>query len=304
MNFKKIAQLTGHNAAIFSVVGGPDEGHIFSGAGDGWVAQWDLDNPDLGKLAAKVDAQIISLCFLKNENRLVVGNMNGGVHWVDLANPENTKNIAHHQKGVYDIQTFGGAVFTAGGEGKITRWSVEESRSLESYHLANQSLRCLDVCEKRNEIVAGGSDNAIYFLDAETLELRQVLRNAHQNSVFSVRYSPDALYLLSGGRDAHLNVWDLDQNFKKIYSQPAHWFTINSIVFHPEGHLFATGSRDKTIKVWDAENFELQKVLEGARDGGHFNSVNKLFWSKHRNLLISASDDRSMILWGMMNDER
>lgn len=297
MNFTKTAQLTGHKAAIFAVIEGYDTRHILSGAGDGWVAQWDLDNPETGKLIARVDTQIFSLCLLKKENLLVVGNLNGGVHWVDLTDAANTRNIAHHRKGVFDIQAYSGAVFTVGGEGKITRWSASECRAMESYHVANQALRCMDICEQRNEIAAGGSDNSIYILDADTLELKKILRNAHQNSVFTVRYSPDARYLLSGGRDAHLNVWDLDQDFKKIYSQPAHWFTINSIVFHPDGRLFATGSRDKTIKIWDAENFELQKVLEGARDGGHFHSVNRLFWSKHRNVLVSAGDDRSMILW-------
>lgn len=297
MNFKKITQLTGHNAAIFAIAEGQDDRHVLSGAGDGWVAQWNLDAAGTGQLLARVDTQIFSLCLLKNENLLVVGNMNGGVHWVDLANAENTKNIAHHRKGVFETRAYDKAVFTAGGDGKITRWSIEERRSLESLQLSGQPLRCLDFSVKRNEIAVGSSDNSIFFLDGKTLEIRQVLRNAHQNSVFSVRYSPDASYLLSGGRDAHLNSWELDANFKKIYSQPAHWFTINSIVFHPEGHLFATGSRDKSIKIWDAENFKLKKVLEGARDGGHFHSVNRLFWSKHRDLLLSASDDRTIIIW-------
>ncbi len=297
MQFRKIAQLTGHNAAIFSIVEGMDEHQILSGAGDGWVALWNLDDPETGRLAANVGTQIFSLCFLKKENRLVVGNMNGGVHWVDLERPEATKNIAHHQKGTYDVRYIGDSVFTVGGDGKITRWSVEESRSMETFHLSNQALRSLDFCEKRKEIAVGSSDGAIYFLNADTLDLRFVLRNAHQNSVFCVQYSPIGSYLLSGGRDAHLNAWDLDNHYMKISSQPAHWFTINAIAFHPEGHLFATGSRDKTIKIWDARNLELVKVLEGPRDGGHFNSVNKVFWSKHQNTLISASDDRTLILW-------
>ncbi|MBI5915236.1 MAG: WD40 repeat domain-containing protein [Bacteroidetes bacterium] len=297
MNIKKTAQLTGHNAAIFALAEGPDERQFFSGAGDGWVVQWDLDNPDLGKLVAKVEQQVFSLCFLKKQNALVAGDMNGGIHWIDVANPENTKNIAHHQRGVFDILAIGEHVFTVGGEGKITRWSADEGRALESYHLANQALRCIDFCEIRNEIAVGGSDNAICFLDAGTLELRHTLRQAHANSVFTVRYTPNGRHLLSGGRDAHLNVWDLDYDHHKFHTQPAHWYTINHLVFHPDGHLFATASRDKTLKIWDAANFELLKVLEGGRDGGHLNSVNRLLWSSHENLLVSASDDRTLVVW-------
>ena len=77
LNVKKIAQLTGHNAAIFSIIPGKDDQHFFSGAGDGWVVEWDQENPDLGKLAAKVDTQIFSMHYLKAQNVVVVGNMNG-----------------------------------------------------------------------------------------------------------------------------------------------------------------------------------------------------------------------------------
>lgn len=295
MQVTKAAQLTGHNAAIFALIEGHDQRHVITGAGDGWVVQWDLDAPELGKLMAKVEVQVFSLCFLKKEQKIVAGNMDGGVHWIDLDDPTATKNIAHHQRGVYDIRAVGDHVFTAGGDGKLSRWSIAEMRPTESYQLANQALRCIDYCEMRQELAVGGSDGAIYILDATTLELRHTIRPAHGSSVFSLRYSPDGNKLLSGGRDAHLNVWDLTDHFKQISSQPAHWFTINSIAFSPDGRHFATGSRDKTLKIWEAENFELVKVLEGGRDGGHFNSVNKVLWLPTG--LVSCSDDRTAILW-------
>jgi WD40 repeat protein len=143
----------------------------------------------------------------------------------------------------------------------------------------------------------GASDHSIYFLDVETLELKNRIEKAHDNSVFSLQYSPDEKHLISGGRDAMMNVWNLENDFAKISSQPAHFFTINSMAFHPDGHVFATGSRDKTIKIWDAENYQLIKVLELNRDGGHLNSVNCLLWHPHQNTLISCSDDRTIILW-------
>ncbi|MCF8243683.1 MAG: hypothetical protein K9J37_04715 [Saprospiraceae bacterium] len=299
MQVTKVTQLTGHNAAIFALAEGQNERHIITGAGDGWVVEWDLDAPELGKLLAKVDRQVFSLCFLKNEQKIVAGNMDGGVHWVDLLDQNTTKNIAHHQRGVFDIQVVNGQVFTLGGDGKLSRWAIAEMRSTDSYHLANQALRCMDFCEKRQELAVGGSDGAIYLLDAATLELRHKIAAAHNNSVFSIRYSPDASYLLSGGRDALLNGWNLGKNIALISSQSAHLFTINSIAFSPDEQYFATGSRDKTVKIWNASNFELEKVLEGGRDGGHFNSVNKVFWSKHKNQLISCSDDRTCILWNV-----
>ncbi len=299
---RKIAHLTGHKAAVFSLGPGPEARHFLSGAGDGWVVRWDLDDPETGRLIAKVETQIFSLLYLDGYERVVVGNMNGGVHWVDLSNPDNTKNIAHHRKGVFDILRIREYIYTAGGEGTLTKWSISEIRSLESYQLTNQPLRSLDFCPERNEIAVGASDNAIYLLDASTLQIRRTIRDAHDNSVFTARYTPDGRYLLSGGRDAHLRVWDLDHEARPLAAQPAHWFTINAIAIHPGGRWFATASRDKTIKIWDADTFELRKVLDTARDGGHINSVNRLYWSPYRNYLISGSDDRSMIVWQVGQD--
>lgn len=297
---KKKAQLSGHNAAIFAIGPGPgSDRHFLSGAGDGWVVLWDLEIPETGRLVAKVDTQIFSMCLLEDQRRIVIGNMKGGVHWIDLENPDATRNIAHHRKGVFDVLRVGDHLFTAGGEGLLTRWSIAGSRALESFHLTNQSLRCLDYCPNRNELAAGASDNNIYLLDADTLALRQIIRQAHQNSVFTVRYTPDGNRLLSGGRDAHLRVWDAENNFSPLAAQPAHWFTINDIAFHPTGQWFATASRDKTIKIWHTNSLQLLKVLNTARDGGHLNSVNKLFWSPYHYSLISGSDDRSLIVWEM-----
>lgn len=297
MKVTKLAQLTGHNAAIFALVQGAGEQRVFTGAGDGWIVEWDLAAPDMGKLVAKVEAQVFSLCYLKDAQKIVAGNMNGGVHWIDLHDPSATRNIARHQRGVFDIREVEGQVFTVGGDGSISRWDIAEMRATETYQLANQALRCVAFQAGRKEIAIGGSDGHIYFLDAQTLEIRQVLAAAHASSVFSVHYSPDGNWLFSGGRDAMLQVWDLVENGKKISAQPAHLFTINSICFSPNGRFFATGSRDKTVKIWDAQTLELLKVLEGGRDGGHFNSVNKVFWSKYQDLLVSCGDDRTAILW-------
>lgn len=307
VQIQKIAQLTGHNASIFALAEDKDAQHFLSAAGDGWIVRWDLENPELGKLIAKVETQIFALHYLVGHHNLVVGNMNGGVHWIDLDNPEATKNMTHHQKGVFDILKVGEHVFTLGGEGKITKWSAADGRSLESLHLSNQSLRSAAFLVRRsnneggilpnNDIAIGASDNNIYLLNKDTLKVNKTITNAHENSIFCVKFSPDGRYLLSGGRDAHLKIWDVKNDYQLLSSQPAHWFTINDIVFSPDGQLFATASRDKTIKIWDAQTFELLKVIDTIRNGGHINSVNCLLWSTYHNRLISCSDDRSIIIW-------
>ena len=296
LKLEKVHQLTGHNASIFCVDESVEDTHFLSGAGDGWLVEWDFREPELGRLLAKVETQIFALKHLKGSSNVVVGNMNGGVHWVDLSQPDETKNIAHHQKGVFSILHYDDWVLTAGGGGMISRWDIDQKRVIDSLHLTNQSLRCLDYSPARNEIAVGASDHDIYLLDAQDFTIRKQLKKAHDNSVFTIKYSPDQKRLFSGGRDAMLKVWDL-HTFECLSTQPAHWFTINDMAFSPNGQWLATASRDKTIKIWDAHSLKLLKVLDTARDGCHVNSVNSLFWSSFDNTLVSCSDDRSIILW-------
>ena len=145
-------------------------------------------------------------------------------------------------------------------------------------------------------IAVGYSD---HFIRIYSLEKRLMAAwKAHENSVFSLVYSPDGKELLSGSRDARLKVWSLpDYSLKQ--EVVAHLFAINHIAFNPSGDLYATGSMDKSVKLWDAKNHRLLKVIDKSRHAGHGTSVNKLLWTSYKDWLVSASDDRSVSIWNL-----
>lgn len=310
MEILKIAHLKGHQGSVFKLTQAKEGKSILSGAGDGWIVEWDIDNPDTGKLLAKVDSNIYSLLFLPNIRIVIVGNMNGGIHFVDIEQPQNNRNIAHHQKGVFDIEYFNNQIYTLGGDGIVTRWCLSPFQSIESLQISTKSLRCMDYSELRNEIAVGASDGNIYFLDTQ-LNIKNIIKQAHKNSIFSIKYSAASRHLLSGGRDAVLKIWNFNekstassQNSVLLNEIEAHNFTINDIKFNPQyPSVFATASRDKTIKIWHLNpqlgDTKLLKVINTVKNGGHINSVNSIVWISE-NILASASDDRSIILWKLI----
>ena len=293
----QIARLSGHNASIYALNMGLKPQSFLSAAGDGWIVEWGLVEPENGKLIAKVDTKVFSFLPLPEQQQLVVGNMEGGVHWVDLKKPEATRNIAHHKNGVFQILQIENQVLTFGGDGLLSFWDLPEGKLNGSIQISRQALRCASYFPEKNELAIGSSDHSIVVLDTESWTLKHRLQNAHDNSVFSISYTPDGDFLLSGGRDAMLKVWDAKAPAKPLFKQPAHWYTINKIIFHPSGRFFATASRDKTLKIWATQDFKLLKVLETVRDRGHLNSVNTLLWTPDGDTLISSGDDRSILLW-------
>lgn len=297
VNVNKIATLTAHSGAIYALLPHAAQKNIFySAGGDGRLIQWNLNDINTAVLLSKVPTNIFSMNSLANENQILLGQMQGGIHVLDIAQKKEIKHLAFHKNGVFDIQIIenGAAVLVAGGDGLISLWSSDNFLLLKNKMISEKSIRCLAVDAENLKIYAGCSDNFIYVLHYKTLEVLNKWQ-AHSNSVFSLCLSPNKKYLLSGSRDAHLSVWNIeDEKYSLAISQPAHLFTINDIVFNPEGNLFATAGRDKHLKIWDAENFSLLKVIDKEKYDGHVNSVNKLLWNDY---LISCSDDRSIMVW-------
>ncbi|MBK5286066.1 MAG: WD40 repeat domain-containing protein, partial [Bacteroidia bacterium] len=139
-------------------------------------------------------------------------------------------------------------------------------------------------------------DGTIALYDSKSLKEFQRI-NAHALSANCVMFHPDGKQLLSGGRDAYLRVWDVSENFQMTNEIPAHNYAIYKIAFNSNGNIFATASRDKTIKLWNTNDASIIIRLDKDNFNGHLNSVNNVMWMPENNYLISASDDRSIIVW-------
>ncbi|MNE08756.1 WD domain, G-beta repeat [compost metagenome] len=138
-------------------------------------------------------------------------------------------------------------------------------------------------------------DNIIRIFDLDGFVLLHELHD-HSMSVFTLQYSPDGSYLISGARDAQLKVWNT-MNYELKLNIPAHLFAINHISFHPTQPYFATASMDKSIKIWGTEDFKLYKKIDMTKEASHHKSVNKLAWSRYDDYLISVSDDKMVMVW-------
>lgn len=301
MHFKSYPFFNGHQGAIYTLHQMENTTSFLSGGSDGWLVKWSLDNPALGVNLATIPGQILSICYIPAVNVCVVGDLNGVVYWLDLDNPQIIpKAFAHHKKGVFSITHLGDHLFTAGGDGFFTKWSISQQTPLESVRLSLKAIRSVAYNKEEDEFALGCSDGAIYFLDRPSFAIKTSWTSCHLPSVFSLVFHPDKERIISGGRDALLKVWHR-KNGELIHVVPAHRFTINHLTLTANGHLLFTASRDKSIRVWDALHFKLLLSINGPTSEGHQNSVNRLLWFDTQQSLISASDDRQIGHWKMIN---
>lgn len=287
---------TGHKDCIYGMGMGFEPDTFVTGGAEGWVVEWNYENPADGNLLVQVNAPIYSFLLQQEARQLLCGTRAGNLHVIDMQQRKEVRNIEAHAAGIFDIQQADKHFITAGGDGVVKVWDEEMALFAKLNH-SDKSARVIAVHPTLPEMAVGYSDNCIRIFNTENF--KQLLEiKAHDNSVFALAYSPDGKHLLSGGRDAVLKIWDAQDAYTPLQTINAHWYHINAIAFNGTGKLFATASLDKTVKVWDAESFELLKVMDFEKYGGHTTSVNKILWVED-NRLISCSDDRTAILWNL-----
>ena len=293
---KQIAALAGHNGCIYALEQGLSEHTVFTGGSDKFIALWNLKTLKAEKFAASLPSPVYAICHIPEKQLLLAGTTTGSVIILDLEKKEEIKILQHHTAPIFDIKYSlkTNCFYTAGGDGHFAVCSLDTLSLIQIKKLTNEKVRNIDFNYTTSEIAVALGDHKVLVFDLQTLDHKTNFM-AHQSAVYVVRYSPDGKFLLTGGKDAHLNIWNVE-NYEVIRSIPAHNWAIYDIVFNPDATLFATASRDKTIKIWDAKSHELLKRITKTKFEGHTHSVNKLFWSSYHNYLVSVGDDKRVMV--------
>ncbi|MFN8777681.1 MAG: WD40 repeat domain-containing protein [Flavobacteriales bacterium] len=289
-----IRTLTGHSAAIYSVIPGRKEHTVFSASGDRFVAEWDTLTGMQEPFAVRLEHPAFSICLVREYGLLFVGNSVGGIHVIDLAARQEVRYLVQHTNGIYDIvwDAATGQLVAAGGDGVMSVWNLPGPDLALALPLTTEKLRQVAFSPDSTALAVAAGDGMIRLLDT-TFFNEHRLTAQHPGGATSVAFHPARQALLSGGKDAMLRVHALAGGHE-VLAVPAHNFAIYSIAFSPDHALLATASRDKTVKLWDASTLHFLARLE-ARDGGHAHSVNKLTWMDNQHL-VTCSDDRRMLL--------
>lgn len=298
IDVQKIDTFSGHRDCVYALQPALQPNHFFSAGGDGMVVHWDLTRPDWGEVVAQVPASVYAIAYDSIHTQLWVGQNYEGIQRIAPYEKQTISSIRLTSAAIFDIQFFEDQAFIALSDGVVTVMDKDRFAVRKHLKAGAQSARCISINPVSREFAVGYSDHTIRIFGLDDHLLHHTLVS-HTNSVFTVHYSPDGRYLLSGSRDAHLKVWNVTDNYQLHQDVVAHLFAINHMVYSPDARWVATCSMDKSIKIWDAETFRLLKVIDRARHAGHGTSINKLLWSEVENQLISAGDDKRIAVWAM-----
>ena len=84
----------------------------------------------------------------------------------------------------------------------------------------------------------------------EKFQFKPYFSDGHTDSVFSLAITPNGEYIVSGGGDKTIKLWDLSSG-KCLRTFEGHSGCVNSVVISTDGKYIISGSRDETVKMWD-----------------------------------------------------
>lgn len=128
-----------------------------------------------------------------------------------------------------------------------------------------------------------------------SVEIQSGHKNGHSATTVAVD-AQEGRYILSGGTDGTVALYDLESNINKPRPSTAsrqsrgHNFAISSISWHPcDNGAFVSSANDGKVLVWDTNLFEC---------AGEFNLPDRILCSKfnHDGNLISAALSNSSIV--------
>lgn len=297
LQVKKVTTLTGHRDSVYALESVPGTSVFFSGSGDGMIVKWNFGQEE-GERIAQMGASVYALRYDPTSGLLLAGHNFEGLHVLDWQAKKEVRSLKLTTAAIFDLAVVGGKVLVAAGDGTVSVVDLSSMTVVSQLGGTGKAARCLAVRPDEQEVAVGYSDNHIRIFRTRDMSLvREYV--AHNNSVFTLRYTLDGRWLLSGARDARLKAWKPEEGYELHQEVAAHLYAINDIRFSPDGKHFVTCSMDKSVKVWRTEDLTLLKVIDKARHAGHGTSVNKLLWSV-TNQVVSASDDRTISIWDVI----
>lgn len=123
------------------------------------------------------------------------------------------------------------------------------------------------------------------------------IMQAHDLPIFSLEYSHNGKWLLSGDQSGCIKFWQPNFNNVNILSK-SHENTVNEIKFSPNDSKFVSCSDDQNLKIWDFSTSKEERILKG-----HHWDVKSCDWHSSLGLVVSGSKDNLVKLWDPRGDK-
>lgn len=260
---------------------------------------------------------------------------------------------------IYDLQTGGSSAPFSSGQSTSAISSIAFSPNVQDIAFAsnNGQLKVFNIRSRTEKygiadvgrspkvifsnnnsfLFVGSSTGTLRMLNNSNGSLRESTTDTHTGGIASLILSPDGRFLVSGGGDGMVKLWNAP-DLTPLDSYPAHQRPIPYLAFSADGNQIISAGLDDVIKSCNWRTKECNEVarsrevinslavasngqvafsnanllgggsnailLQNTRDGqylgdlsGHTDQVNAVVYTPDGRFFVSGGDDRTLIIW-------
>lgn len=212
---------------------------------------------------------------------------------------------SHNKMNCCDFTVDGTMIAIGLKDGLINLWVLDSNfpediseeliKNLEEYKETHYSKMLkggeifYDLCNNNNADDVGEEDKNAY--DNVITKRRFYVLNGHSEAVYSISFSPDNKYLVSGSFDESIRLWStITKQILIVYK--GHFSPVLQVKFSPLCHYFASGGCDKTAKIWS-----ISSVTPIRQFAGHLSDVDIIEFHPNGLYLVTSADDKTIRIW-------
>jgi len=243
-----------HKGRVTSVAFSPDSKYIVSGAFDGALTLWETESGNLirkffhAPFYLRFEFFLSSVAFSPDGKYIVSGAEDKNVKLWEVKSGRLIRTLKEHKEGVTSVAFSPDGKYIASGAGdkNVKLWETENGRPIRSFE---GPVRSVAFSPNGKYIVsAGADDKTVKLWETENGRLIRIFEG-HNDYVFSVAFSPDGSYIVSGSEDKTVKLWEAGSG-QLIRTFEGHKELIRSVAFSPDGNYIASGSNDNSLIIW------------------------------------------------------
>ncbi|CAH0493998.1 unnamed protein product [Peronospora farinosa] len=249
-------------------------------------------------------AAVYSLKFSPSGQHLASSSFDRSILlWNVYGDCSNYSELNGHKNAVLEVQwTYDSMhVVSASADKTLGLWDAESGNRIKKF--MGHSLvvnSCCPVNSGPTLIVSGSDDCTTKLWDVRSKRAVKSFENNFQ--VTAVCFSADNSYVVAGGLDGDIKLWDLRKDEVSTVLQ-GHADIVTSVSLSPDGSYLLSNAMDSTVRKWDVRPFVKGERLKTTYMGAKHSFDRTLIrcgWSADMRFVASGSADRHVYIWDAM----
>lgn len=227
-----------------------------TGHADGTVAVWDFERVEKVAQFKRNAAEIWSVTFAGNPNRVAVSSHDWKVTLWDVDSPSQPKHVidAHDNaaQAIAFIASPKGPMLASGGADKTVKlWNLKSLDRVRRYRGHRDFVTALAFSPNGLLLASAGLDGNIRLWSTNSRRTYRRLRG-HSGKIASLAFSPSGKRLVSAGDDGQVRIWDIRRG-RTARTLTGTTGSVTAVRYSPDGQHIASAGEDGIVRLWNPQ---------------------------------------------------